>query len=280
MTLDAPTAEALSSVLLHTGGVTSKQIELSAFFLIGLLGGAHCLGMCGPLVTMYAKQFGKSAASGPDRVGVTFRELRQHLLFNSGRTVSYAVLGGLFGLAGAFLYDIASVVLVFSGTVRATSGLVVGLLIVGTGLRYVSGGHGSHGSSIGLPIVGRLSSVFGTLQSRIDGWAQGPGIVGLGLLHGLLPCPLLYPAYLYAFVRGSPLAGVLTLGVLGLGTFPTLFIYGTIVESLDTTNRHRLHRALGVAFLFLGLMPIAHSLALFGIQIPHIEPPIYQPLSG
>jgi hypothetical protein len=35
-----------------------------------------------------------------------------------------------------------------------------------------------------------------------------------------------------------------------------------------------------VAFLFLGLMPIAHSLALFGIQVPHIEPPIYQPLGG
>ena len=76
------------------------------------------------------------------------------------------------------------------------------------------------------------------------------------------------------------LAGVLTLGVLGLGTFPTLFIYGTIVQSVNATYRQRLHRALGVAFLFLGLMPIAHSLALFGIQVPHIEPPIYQPLGG
>lgn len=280
MILAAPAAETLSSVVLHTGFVTSEQIELSAFFLIGLLGGAHCLGMCGPLVTMYAKQFGGSATSSPDRSGMTFRELRQHLLFNGGRTVSYATLGGLFGLAGAFVFDAASVVLVFSGAVRATVGLVIGLLIVGTGLRYVSGKHGSHGSSSGLPLVGRLAGVFGTLQSRIDGWAQGPGIVGLGLIHGLLPCPLLYPAYLYAFARGSPLGGVLTLGVLGLGTFPTLFIYGTIVQSVDATNRQRLHRALGVAFLFLGLMPIAHSLALFGIQVPHIEPPIYQPLGG
>ena len=76
------------------------------------------------------------------------------------------------------------------------------------------------------------------------------------------------------------LAGVLTLGLLGLGTFPTLFIYRTIVQSINATYRQRLHRALGVAFLFLGLVPIAHSLALFGIQVSHIEPPIYQPLGG
>jgi sulfite exporter TauE/SafE len=154
MTLGVPAAETLSSAVLHTGLVTSEQIELSAFFLIGLLGGAHCLGMCGPLVTMYAKQFGERATSSPERSGVTFRELRQHLLFNSGRTVSYAALGGLFGLAGAFVFDAASIVLVFSGAVRATVGLVIGLLIVGTGRRYVSGRRGSHGSSIELPLAG------------------------------------------------------------------------------------------------------------------------------
>ncbi len=280
MTPVATAVATLSSVVLHTGLVTSEQVELSAFFLIGLLGGAHCIGMCGPLVTMYAEQFEGSVSSGNERSIVTSREVRQHLLFNGGRTVSYATLGGLFGLAGALAFDAASVVLTFSGVVRATVGLVVGLLIVGTGLRYLSGRHGNHGSSVELLVVGRLARVFGTLQSRIDGWARGPGIVGLGFLHGLLPCPLLYPAYLYAFARGSPLAGAITLGVLGLGTFPTLLAYGTIVQSVDATNRRRLHRALGVAFLFLGLMPIAHSLALFGIQFPHIEPPIYQPLGS
>ena len=85
------------------------------------------------------------------------------------------------------MFDAASVVLVFSGAVRATVGLVIGLLIVGTDLRYVSGRHGSHGNSIGPPVVGRLAGVFGTLQSRIDGLAQDPDIVGLGLIHGLLP---------------------------------------------------------------------------------------------
>jgi sulfite exporter TauE/SafE len=281
MMIGPSTFAMLSSGVLHVGLSTSEQLELSAFFLIGLLGGAHCLGMCGPLVTMYAKQFGSGVATdGSGGPTISVRDLRQHALFNGGRTVSYAVLGGLLGLAGALVYDAASVVLVFGDAVRATVGLLVGIGIVATGLRYTAGGHSGHGGGINLPFVGRLASLFGSLQTRLDGLASGPGIIGLGLIHGLLPCPLLYPAYLYAFARGSPLTGVLTLTVLGLGTFPTLFLYGTIVQSFDATNRARLHRALGVAFVLLGLMPIAHSLALFGVQIPHIEPPIYQPLGG
>lgn len=279
--VDVPVADTLPSVVLHAGLSTAVQIELSAFFLIGLLGGAHCLGMCGPLVTMYAAQFGERAvADERARTGVTFREIRQHLLFNGGRTVSYAALGGLFGLAGALFFDATSVVLAFSDGVRAAVGVGIGVVIVGTGLRYVSGRYGGHGLGVDLPIVGTLAGLFGVLHSQIDEWAQGPGIIGLGFVHGLLPCPLLYPAYLYAFSRGSLLAGVLMLGVLGLGTVPTLFVYGTVVESVNQANRERLHRALGVAFLILGLMPIAHGLALFGVHIPHIEPPIYQPLGG
>ncbi|MFC7228604.1 sulfite exporter TauE/SafE family protein [Salinirubellus salinus] len=268
--------------VLHTGLSTSGQVELSVFLLVGLLGGAHCLGMCGPLVTVYADRLrdGGSQRSDGRRGGVTFRELRQHLLFNLGRTGSYAALGGLFGLAGALFYDAAETVLVVGGWVRATLGLTMGLLVVGTGLRYLGGDYGGHAAGGRLPLVGRLASLFGRLQARIDGWVHGPGIVALGLVHGLLPCPLLYPAYLYAFVRGSPTTGVLTLGVLGLGTVPALFAYGTVLGTVGATGRERLHRALGVAFLVLGLMPIAHALALFGLQVPHLEPPIYQPLGG
>ena len=42
----------------------------------------------------------------------------------------------------------------------------------------------------------------------------------------------------------SPMTGVLALSVLRLGTFPTLFLYGTVIQSIDTTHRQRLHRVL------------------------------------
>ena len=94
-----------------------------------------------------------------------------------------------------------------------------------------------------------------------------------------MPCPIIYPAYLYAFALGDPVRGALSLAVLGLGTIPTLFVYGTALGSLSTSSRVRLHRLLGVAFIVLGYIPIQHGLMLaFGIHLPHPPIPFYQPL--
>ncbi len=253
----------------ETGLLSNQHVELVVFFFIGLLGGAHCLGMCGPLVTMYSDRM-----TGGRDGALTLFEVRQHALFNVGRTLSYAVLGGLFGLAGSFLLGAAAYVTAAATLVHVVSGLVIGVVILFVGARYATGNLG------GLHVGGRsFSRVYGFLTDRIDDRVDGVGIVSLGLVHGLLPCPLLYPAFLYAFVRASPATGVLALTTLGLGTIPAMFLYGTLIQSVDASTRTRLHRALGVAFLVLGWMPIAHSLASLGIYIPHLDPPIYQPLT-
>lgn len=122
-----------SLVPLHTGIPSAVQFELATFFVIGLLGGAHCLGMRGPLVTMYAGEL-----EGLDRssAGGTTYEIRQYTLFNLGRTVSYAVLGGLFGLAGALFFGAATIVTV-GNTVRAVVGILVGITILASGIHYL-----------------------------------------------------------------------------------------------------------------------------------------------
>jgi hypothetical protein len=254
----------------HVGPLPTSEVETAVFLVVGLLGGAHCLGMCGPLVTMYADRM----ESESENVLSLF-EVRQHALFNAGRTASYAVLGALFGALGSVVFGAASTVTVVGDVVRAVSGLVVGALILVVGARYVLGQFGGHGLFGGGG--GWFGTVYARLTARVERWANGPGIVGLGLVHGLLPCPILYPAFLYAFTRGSPVVGAVSLTLLGLGTFPTLFLYGTVINSIGNRHRKRLHRALGVAFLVMGWMPIAHSLELFGISIPHIEVPVYSP---
>jgi len=196
------------AVVFHLTEVTVGSVELGVFLVIGLLGGAHCLGMC-PLVTMYGKRMADQPATDGGRLSTY--EVRQHALFNLGRTISYATLGTAFGLAGMLFFD-ASAITRFERPVRVVTGLVVGTLIFLVGAQYVLGRQGSHS----LPGSGAFGRVYGALQGRIDGWATGPGIVGLGLVHGLLPCPLLYPAFLYAFARGSPVDGGLALALLGV----------------------------------------------------------------
>lgn len=259
------------TIALALGTIGRESLGLGVFFLIGLLGGAHCLGMCGPLVTTYGTRLG----SDTDRL--RWRDVRQHALFNLGRTVSYAGMGAAMGALGIVLYEAANVV-ELAAIVRGTTGVLVGIVIVATGVRYLHSG-----SAVGFETLPGVSSLFGRVSGavtdRLDSLVHGPGIVALGAVHAILPCPLLFPAYLYAFARGSPVEGALALGALGLGTFPTLFALGTLSVRLDTARRVTVHRILGVAFLGLGLVALTHGLRLLGAPVPHVPLPIYQPLS-
>ncbi|MFB6159871.1 MAG: sulfite exporter TauE/SafE family protein [Haloferacaceae archaeon] len=258
------------SGVLAVDAVGEPRVGLVAFALVGLLGGAHCLGMCGPLVTLYADRMGEG-----DRL--TWRTIRGHLLFNLGRTAAYAAVGALMGALGALLFDAAAVASVATD-VRAVAGLVVGAFIVVTGLSYLATGRaGGHGHSLPL-LDGAFRRAHAAITDRVDEWTEGPRVAALGTLHAALPCPLLYPAYLYALATGSPARGAVALGVLGLGTLPTLFLYGTAVGTLSTRSRTGLHRALGAAFVLLGYLPLAHGLMLFGVSVPYPSIPFYQPL--
>jgi sulfite exporter TauE/SafE len=253
----------------HATGAVTGDFGLAIFALVGLLGGAHCLGMCGPLVTLYADQLGDD---GPIR----WAEIRQHLLFNFGRTVSYALIGGLMGLLGTVVYDTAAVV-ALADTLRAVAGIAVGGFIIVTGGLYLrtgttAGAVASFGSG---SLFWRLST---RLHQHVDQWVGGPRIVALGAVHGILPCPLLYPAFLYAFAIGSPAYGSLALAVLGLGTVPAVFGYGVAFNSFSPRFQSGLHRTLGAVFLILGYLPLSHGLLIFGIELPHPTIPIYQPL--
>jgi sulfite exporter TauE/SafE len=234
---------------------------------LGLVGSVHCLGMCGPLVTTYADRLDDG---GP----LSLREIRQQALFNVGRAGSYALLGGLAGAAGGLVFDLAALARV-GGAVRGGVGVVVGLAILAVGVGYLTRGRAVDvGRS--LPVVGGLfARVSAALVSRLDDLVDGPGMVGLGAMHGLLPCPLLYPAFLYAATTGSALTGALSLAALGLGTVPLVFAYGTAFGTLAPGRRSALHRALGALFLVLALVPLANGLAAFGVAVP--KPPLPMP---
>lgn len=243
-------------------------VELGAFFLVGLLGGTHCLGMCGPLVTAYAGD------TGSDPGTVTLHDVRQQGLLTLGRVGTYALVGALLGALGSVAIAGGSL---FAGAdlVRGVVGVIAGVIVLGVGLGYLRGQPIDPGR---LPLPG-TGGVFArlatTAQTKAQDWADGPRIAVLGSIHAFLPCPLLYPAYLYAFARGSPTAGALALGTLGIGTAPAMVGYATVLGAVPPSVRGRLHRVLGGAFLLLGLLPLLHGLGLLGLPVPQIHLPYY-----
>lgn len=255
-------------------------VDVVLFLLVGLLGGAHCIGMCGPLVTIYASRMDDRRADGGttgagygrrDRrdTHLTLYEVRQHALFNVGRAASYTLLGAVMGLLGGVVYLTVDQLTGTVDVVRGVVGTGIGLLVVAIGVRYLLG---QASVGVGLPGTERITK---RLTSWVDRLAGGPGIVGLGAVHGLLPCPILYPAYLYAFATGSALAGSVALAALGVGTIPAVFAYGTLIEHVDAAHRQRLHRLLGAVFVVLGYVLLAHGLMSVGIHLPHPELPFW-----
>ena len=283
--MDLSSLGALRALVATGGGATCEptgslyatdSLGLGVFLLIGLLGGAHCLGMCGPLVGTYADRMRSAEAGGRDgRDDLTVRQVRQHALFNLGRTASYATLGGLFGLAGSLAFVTGRAVTTLADDVHALTGIAVGGVIVALGARYAL-----RLEFESLPIPGfdrAAAAVSDRIVARVDAWVGDWRILGLGAAHGFLPCPLLYPAFLYAFVQGSALGGTVSLGVLGLGTVPALLLFGTAFQSMRLETRLRFHRVLGVAFVALGYLPLQHGLATLGVPLPHPPIPYYTP---
>ncbi|THE63315.1 sulfite exporter TauE/SafE family protein [Salinadaptatus halalkaliphilus] len=267
--------------------LTLLGIDVVLFLVIGLLAGAHCIGMCGPLVTVYASRMddggsadatrgsgaGPTRGDGSGRRGhLTTYAVRQHALFNLGRTASYTVLGGFFGALGGALFVTTAQLTAVADLARGGVGLLVGGFVVVTGVYYLLGR-----TTGGLSVPGG-ARVTGWLTGHVDRLANGPGIVGLGAVHGLLPCPVLYPAFLYAFATGSPTGGALALAALGIGTVPAVFAYGTVIDTVDVAHRQRIHRLLGLAFVVLGYVLLAHGLMSLGIHLPHPELPFYDAL--
>lgn len=254
------------------GTIGGESLGLAVFFLVGLLGGAHWIGMCGPLVTQYATRMEPDGRADV----LSVHQVVQHGLFNVGRGGSYTILGGLFGLAGSLAFVSARDVTSIAADVHAISGILVGIVIVAIGLQYVVGGAAS---TIRIPGTTTLvRKVHTRVGPRLDAWVSDGRILGLGAFHGLLPCPLLYPAFLYAFVQGSPVGGAAAIATLAMGTIPAVFLTGTLVQTLGPSIRGRLHRGLGVTFVVLGYIPLQHGLASLGVPLPHPPIPYFQPL--
>lgn len=273
----------MTSATALTGGLDLLPIDvitnadLLVFFVIGLLAGAHCLGMCGPLVSIYADRMTPPTHSHSNIL--TFFEVRQHFLFNLGRTIGYAAVGITFGLLGSTFFASLEGVTDVGADLRAVTGFGIGVFILIIGLGYVLRGTNAAGSLTLPGISGVFHRVHGVLLDHVDRLANSPGIVTLGTVHAVLPCPIIYPAYLYAFAIADPVRGGLSLAALGLGTIPTLLAYGAMIGTLSQKHRSSLHRLLGAAFIILAYIPLSHGLMLMGLNVPHLDLPYYQPLT-
>lgn len=219
---------------------------LISALILGLLGGGHCLGMCGGLMGAL------TLAIPPKQRG---RRLQLLLAYNFGRILSYATAGLLFGLAGWAVASSPAAMLLR---------IVAGLLLISMGL-YL-GGWWSGLTRI--EALGRgLWRHIQPVASRLLPVSSLPRALLLGALWGWLPCGLVYSTLLWAASQGDALDSGLLMLAFGLGTWPVLLATGMAAERLTALLRRRgVRMAGGLLVILFGLwtLPGPHQAWLMG----------------
>jgi sulfite exporter TauE/SafE len=211
-------------------------------FFIGLFGSIHCIGMCGPL-----------AFAIPVTNNNWWRILSDKLLYNSGRVLSYTLLGFLIGFIGHQLW--------LNGLQQGIS-LFSGFLIIMAGLSRI--------------FKMRLSqrNVFNTTLSPVNrlltyALQHQSGHLAIGMLNGFLPCGFVYIALIGAINTNSPSAAAQYMFWFGMGTFPLMLLATVSSGFIGLPLRRRINTAMPYLMVCLGFWFILRGLEL---NIPYLSP--------
>ena len=216
-------------------------MDLSTAFLLGLVGSLHCAGMCGPL-----------ALALPAAGNSTSTYVLGRVAYNSGRIVTYCLLGIVFGLVGyTFL---------MAGLQRWVS--------IALGAALLLGLFASRRLALARPVtsaVNQLKASMSVLLRR----RSFAALAVLGLLNGLLPCGLVYVACAGAAATGGILAGASYMTAFGVGTVPMMLAISLSGNLVPTSLRLKLVKTIPVCVFLLATLLILRGMSL---NIPYLSP--------
>ena len=205
------------------------DVTLVSVFLVGLLGGLHCAGMCGGIAAVMGGAAGHGAAGPAPTAQARLAAIRVRaegmarpvsllIGYNLGRITSYAVAGGLAGAIGS------SAALVRHWLpVQQVAFVAANLLLIAMGLHLAG-------------VLRRITVLEGAgaglwrrlqpLASRCLAADTPRRAFGAGLVWGWVPCGMVYGVLMAALLSGSPWQGAALLLAFGAGTLPNLLLLG------------------------------------------------------
>ena len=209
-------------------------------FVVGLLGGVHCVGMCGGIVG--ALTFGLPEERRR-RVGAM---MPFQLAYNLGRIGSYVLAGAIMGALGMLLAQLMPVYY----AQRVLLGLA-GVFMILLGL-YLSGWW---------MVLNRLERAGGVIWRRLEPLGRRLLPVNtparalvVGMIWGWIPCGLVYSMLVNAVAAGSALKGAALMLAFALGTLPNLLLMGMLAGAAARLSGSLLvRRVAGVMVMLFGV---------------------------
>jgi sulfite exporter TauE/SafE len=220
------------------------MIELPLVFLGGLLGSAHCIGMCGP--------FALTIGSGAMNLRVN---LTRQFVYTLGRIFTYSTLGALAGFGGWRMAQSMPAIV----NLPAVLAVVAGGLLLYQGLLAAGVLRKSIKSGIRGPCLG------GTMLAT---FLIAPGLSNVflaGVFTGFLPCGLVYAFLALAGSSGSLPVAAVTMAVFGAGTAPIMLLTGCGGSLLSLARRRWLYQLAAWCVVLTGAVSLARGFGFLHI---------------
>ncbi len=215
-------------------------LTLPLIFISGILGSAHCIGMCGGISA--------TIGLGAGRLSTAF--FRQ-LWWSLGRTFTYMFLGMLSATMGAKIMGLGG----HAAVTQAVFAVCAGLFLTFQGLHTAGWLRLPIGRRAGAPCVAT------SLWSRFLRGGSSLTVFLAGVMTGFLPCGLVYSFLTLAASSGSVAQGLLIMLSFGLGTIPVMVLAGGGMSLLSLSARRSLLRLAAACLLATGIMTLGHGVA-------------------
>ena len=214
-------------------------------FTLGAAGSLHCIGMCGPLsLALPVHHFSKTG------------KLVALLLYQTGRILTYTVIGLLFGLAGRMIY-VAGYQQLFS--------IIMGVLILLLALLYFL-----HKSHFRVPFLNRFYQGVQQLMIRVlKSSTSLLSFLLLGMANGLLPCGMVYIALATSLSFSGLEESAGFMASFGAGTLPAMMLVGYAGMMIRPELRSGFRKLVPVFITLMGVILILRGLNL---GIPYLSP--------
>ncbi len=212
-----------------------SQLSDGMIFIVGLITGLHCIGMCGGFVINYTAKDTERGQSS----------YLSHFLYGIGKTLSYAMFGAFFGLVGSIVS--------ITPFIKGVSAICAGLFLIVFGLNMLN---------IFAPLKRfRFKQPEAMARFAIEKRRQSKSPFFIGFFSGfLLGCGPLQAMYVLAAGNGDPLQGAKILALFGLGTLPALLSFGLLAQILSEKMTRRFFHASGIILIFIGSMMLNKGL--------------------
>lgn len=220
-------------------------MEILSGLILGLLGSFHCIAMCGPI-----------ALAIPAEASSKWKFIKSRLLYNSGRIITYSLLGMIFGFLGNRIS--------MFGMQRGLT-ISVGVMILLSVIITLTGNR----SVLKNTFISKIIAGYKNQFSRLFKKDSRPVYLLFGIMNGFLPCGFVYIALSGAMITGDVLQGSVYMMLFGIGTVPVMLSVSLFGNYVNLNLRRKISKFNLALSVVLALLFIVRGMNL---GIPYISP--------